>query len=159
MLTSSSLNRYVLLRNLNNGYQKEVCYVLLNPSTGNDYLNDNTVNRCIRIAKHNQFGRIIIVNLFSRRTPYPRILRSILRAEAGSPSPLDDAVISRMARRADAIVAAWGNPQNSLIRKRADAVLNLLKLAGLEILCLGTTTFENPKHPCLLSYKTSMVHI
>ena len=49
-------------------------YVMLNPSTADTNRCDRTLDRCISLAQNNGFGSIVVVNLFSFRTPRPKIL-------------------------------------------------------------------------------------
>lgn len=54
-----------------------VNFVLLNPSTADEKIDDRTVKSCIARAKRMGFCGIYITNLFAFRTKSPKILKEI----------------------------------------------------------------------------------
>lgn len=131
--------RYALTRIWDPGAAR-VCFCLLNPSTADATTDDPTLRRCLGFARDWGFGGVEIVNLFALRATDPRLLRR-------TPDPVgprNDAAIVRAARRADLIVAAWGN--HGALRSRAEAVRALLSPIAT-VHALGITKMGHPRHP------------
>jgi len=113
----------------------------LNPSTADEVRNDPTVTRCINYARAWGFGGLVMMNAFAVRGTNPRVLREV-------PDPVgpdNDFWLSRMAREARLIVAAWGN--HGLWLERQTKVLSLI---DREVYCLGVTKQGAPRHPLYL---------
>ena len=138
------LYRYRLWRAWGAG-GRTILWVMLNPSTA-DHLgnNDPTIERCERRSVEWGYSRMEVVNLFALRSPYPDALRS-----ADDPvGPGNDRAIRQAARRADAILCAWG----ALGGHRARSADVLALLARKPLLCLGRTARGEPAHPLYLPY-------
>ena len=113
----------------------------LNPSTADEVRNDPTVARCVNYARRWGLGGLIMMNAFAVRGTNPRVLREV-------PDPVgpdNDFWLSRMAREASLIVAAWGN--HGLWLERQTKVLSLI---DREVYCLGVTKQGAPRHPLYL---------
>lgn len=51
-------------------------FILLNPSTANQYTNDPTINNCIKLAKQSQYDGIEVINIYTERNPvYSKITK------------------------------------------------------------------------------------
>jgi hypothetical protein len=114
-----------------------VLFVALNPSTADHRRDDPTIRRCIGFARSWGYGGLLVANLFAYRTPHPRILR----AAPDPVGPRNDRWISRLAREAAFVVAAWGADGD--FRGRADEVLHRVR----DCQCLGLTSAGAPRHP------------
>ncbi len=57
---------------------------MLNPSTADASQDDPTLKRCVYFAKANGCNKLIITNLFSFRTPDPKLLKSVNKNEVNS---------------------------------------------------------------------------
>ena len=76
-------------------------FVMLNPSTANQYSNDPTINNCIKIAK-DKFDGIEVVNIYSLRHPvYKEIQKNI--DSIGNPKYIDYSFA-----QLKNVVLAWG---------------------------------------------------
>ncbi len=136
--------RWWLKRRWSNG-TRDICFIMLNPSTADAEKDDPTIRRCIGFAKHWEFDSLTILNLFALRSTDKRALLNH-RDPVGRPRADDDI---RMAEDSAAVVAAWGD----FVPYFRD--LEVLRLLGkMPILCLGTTKNKRPKHPLYLSNKT-----
>ena len=113
---------------------------MLNPSTADTTTDDPTIRRCTGFARSWGHGRLIVVNLWSRRATRPADLRRMARPGAGRKN---DQVILEAAEQAQRLVLAWG--VHGAWRGRDQAVIRLLE--GYELSCLGTTKQGHPRHP------------
>lgn len=130
--------RYYLLRQWD-GLLPLLVFVLLNPSTADAHIDDNTVKKCIAFARALGFGGIVILNLFAYRATKPKDLR-----RAGYPvGPLNDEFI-RLFTTGAAVIAGWG--ANARGHPRAAEVLRMIPAPhALRLLADGI-----PEHPLYL---------
>ena len=105
--------RYLLGRRVSDS-RRRLLFVMLNPGTADEVLNDPTIRRCIGFAKRWNFGMLEVANLFAFRTSYVAELR---RAE-NPIGPGNDLWIGRALESADRVVLAWGNHGSYLGRSR-----------------------------------------
>ncbi|MCG8421515.1 MAG: DUF1643 domain-containing protein [Proteobacteria bacterium] len=136
--------RYWLWRTWNTALPR-VAFVMLNPSTADQYRDDSTIRRCIGFADRWGYGSLVVVNLFAYRTPSPVHL-----ARAPRPvGPANDRYLGKARRRCRDIVLAWGN--HGSLHQRDRQVLDLLgRRRQRRLLCLGTTAQGHPRHPLYL---------
>lgn len=59
----------------NNGKENSVVFIMLNPSTSDETSVDPTVKRCMNIATNCGFTKLIVINLFSLISLYPKDLK------------------------------------------------------------------------------------
>jgi hypothetical protein len=127
--------RYMLTRRWGPG--PVLTWIMLNPSTADALKDDPTIRACIKFARRDGYGGIVVVNLFALRSPHP----GVLAAHTSPVGPLNNAVISAVCGREAA--AAWGAGGSLLGRDKAVAGM----LAGTDLRCLGLTKDGFPKHP------------
>lgn len=130
------------------GKEKPACFLMLNPSTGNEVILDPTLRRCVGFARAWGCGGIEIVNLFGIVSSNPKVL-------VKHPDPvgsLNDATILMCATRASVIIVAWGAFPEA--RERAVKVTKMLLDVGVRLQCLGTTKEGHPNHPLYLPKST-----
>lgn len=145
--------RYTLERDVGtlltaaSGRDAEVLFVMLNPSTADEHVNDPTVRRCEDFACVWGYTKLTVCNLFALRSTDPRVL-SIHPDPVG---PDNDAWIRECAGRADKIIAAWGI--HGKLYDRGEAVLDILWSYSTPH-CLGLTADGLPKHPLYLAKLT-----
>jgi hypothetical protein len=125
-------------------------WICLNPSTADASKNDPSVLRMCRFSRRENYGGICILNEYALRSPHP----SVLRTHPDPVGPDNDMWISAVAgnlalsRVIDGseprpVVVAWG--ANPMAAARVPRVMELL--AGIPVVCLGTTASGAPKHP------------
>jgi hypothetical protein len=117
---------------------------MLNPSTADAFRTDPTVTRCVRFARRENCGGLVIVNLFALRATDPRELRR-------HPDPVgagNDLFIREHCRPGRLVIAAWG--AHGRVRDRGRAVLAMLREARTAVHCLGVTAGGMPRHPLYL---------
>ncbi|MEL6221262.1 MAG: DUF1643 domain-containing protein [Cyanobacteria bacterium J06627_8] len=131
--------RYSLWR-VWNAQAPKVLFIGLNPSTADAENNDPTIRRCIGFANEWGYGGVYVANLFSWRSPHPRLLK-----QAAEPigEHTNDWLV-KLNDETDLTIACWGN--NGSFQHRDIAVMGFLK--GLH--CLRMTKQGNPSHPLYL---------
>ena len=125
-----------------------ILFILLNPSTADEYHDDPTNKRCITFAKKWGFGSLVFCNLFAFRTPYPK---ELFKASEPVGKENDD-WIKTEANKAETIVVAWGN--HGIYLNRTEEVKKLI--TGKILNCFGITNTGQPKHPLYLSGDTKL---
>ena len=134
--------RYRLGRRWADG--KALLFVMLNPSTADDQVDDRTIKRCIHFATEHEFGALEVVNLFAFRTVNPKVLKG-----AGYlVGPENDQHIADAVRDTSAVCVAWGTAGAET--RRPAHVLNLLRDLGADPQYLRLTTTGHPEHPLYL---------
>lgn len=137
--------RYLLLR-MWDIRKPTVLFVCLNPSTADAENDDPTLRRCVGFARSWGFGQVAIANLFAYRSTDPRVLRQI-----DDPiGPDNDYWLQKLSEGSKIIVAAWGN--RGTLLSRAEQVEQMIP----NMLCLGTTTTGQPKHPLYIRGDTPL---
>lgn len=138
--------RYTLVRTFSDvpTQPRYLTFLMLNPSTADEQLNDPTINRCISFAKSLGFDGIFVMNLYSLRATNPNELW-----KSHDPvGPINDFCIENYANVMTDIVCAWGNNAD---KSRAAAVIKILKSTEAKLWCLGLNQTGHPKHPLYIS--------
>ena len=119
-----------------------VNFLMLNPSTADQYQDDPTVARCRRYAERWGFGTLIVTNIFAYRSTDPHALYTL----DDPVGPENDRYLLQAAAAAALRIAAWGT--HGALHHRHTAVLTLL--AAYPLAALGTTQHGFPRHPLYL---------
>ena len=130
--------RYMLKRQWGKG-ERFVNFIMLNPSTADDKVDDPTIRRCISFAKRWEFEGIYVTNLFALRATDPEELKSA-ENPVGKENNLH---LADIANKSDKIILSWGN--KGLFMGRDKEVLEILK--DKEKYCLEISRTGQPKHP------------
>lgn len=125
--------------------ERRCLFVMLNPSTATDTVDDPTIKRCSRFAASWGFDRLMVCNLFSLRSTDPRALYGDETAE-GDPENLT--TILTVAEHAHLIVCGWGT--HGVLRGRGEYVARELRAAGHQLHALKLTKDGQPGHPLYL---------
>lgn len=125
---------------------KPAVFVMLNPSTADETVNDPTVERCLRRARQMGFGGLIVTNIFALRSTDPQQLY----APVDPIGPENDREIKQALALAGVVVCAWGNHGEYL--DRGASVRRLIKSVGITPHHLGLTQHGQPRHPLYVSY-------
>lgn len=140
IISADGLYRYRLDRRWSDA--PPALFVMLNPSTADDRVDDRTIVRCVRYARSWDLGGLVVVNLYAYRATNPRRLW-----DADDPiGPGNDHHLRAAAVEAAAVgsplVAAWG------AHARPDRVAEVLSLPGMgQLQALGVTNDGQPRHP------------
>jgi len=129
-----------------------VNFLMLNPSTADEIVNDPTVERCQRRAfdrglNGRRFRGLIVTNLFGYRSTDPAELKKI----ADPVGPENDHAILQSAQHADLVVCAWG--EHGARWKRAGKVVDMLTKAGIQLHALKLNSSGHPAHPLYIGYE------
>jgi len=136
--------RYHLYREWDKNLDK-ILFIMLNPSDGDEKLDDNTIKRCIYFAKKFGYGSLEIVNLYSLVSKDPKVLKYSKIDPIGIET---DNYILQSAKKSKKIILAWGNKH--YFNNRNKNVINLLLKNGYKLYCLKKTIKGNPYHPSRL---------
>ena len=119
-------------------------FLMLNPSTADEYQLDPSCTRARVYAERWGFGGLIVTNLFAWRATDP----DDMKAAADPVGRGNDAAIVRAAREAGILVCAWGNHGAHL--GRSQAVVALLRKAAIPMHFLKMNGAGEPAHPLYL---------
>lgn len=119
-------------------------FLMLNPSTADEYQLDPTVSRARDYAERWGYGALIVTNVFAWRATDPEEMKAA-RDPVG---PENDAAIVHAARRAALVVCAWGNHGRFLDRSRI--VLEILRTIKAPLHALRVNGSGEPAHPLYL---------
>lgn len=139
-ISKDGLYRYTLERRWDLADNSRVFFVMLNPSTADGQVDDNTISRCINYAKQWGYGGLLVGNLFALRSTDPQSVRRHARTAIG---PLNDLYLRSMSRRAHLTIVAWG----AIGGEFRDRISHVLATIGSDIFCIGTTKEGHPRHP------------
>lgn len=152
--------RYLLGRRI--GLGPSALWLMLNPSTADASVDDQTVRKVIAFCGLWGYGQAIIANLFALRATKPAML-----LEASDPvGPENDdylmAAFEELRRSGSGVVVcAWGSwcarqKRRQEIANRPFRVLAMLKSAGLVPHALRVTKHLAPAHPLYLPSSTTL---
>lgn len=122
-------------------------FIGLNPSTADEVNDDPTVRRCIGYARAWGYGGLIMTNVFAFRATDP----NDMKAAPDPVGPNNDRWLIECARTAGLVVAAWGN--DGAFQGRGRQVVEMMRQAGVQLMCLRTTQGGAPGHPLYLPGK------
>lgn len=142
--------RYSLTRTWDTG-RKRVCWIGANPSKAGADNDDQTVKKWIGFSRRFGYGSLVAVNPCAFISTDPA---GLLRAHDPI-GPRNDACIAEALIAADTVIVCWGDAGAFLDRDLA--VLELIRLRGLQPFCVGTTVAGFPRHPARLAYATPLV--
>lgn len=142
ILSDCRTYRYSLWRRWNDAGHMLV-WLLLNPSTADENIEDPTLRRCIGYARSWGYMGVTILNLFALRSTDPRELY-----KAADPvGPANNAAIVELCAGRE-VICGWGIRGG--YRQRDRAVLDALRRIGAMPKCLELTKDGYPKHPLYL---------
>ena len=124
---------------------RPLAFIMLNPSTADAAEDDPTIRRCIAFARREGAGGLTVGNLFAWRSTDPSALRKCDNPEGPDNAPWLRTIARDAGRR---VVCAWG--VHGAYRDRAETVLRIMRVEGVECLCLGRTKQGHPRHPLYL---------
>jgi hypothetical protein len=134
---------------------REMAFVMLNPSTADATQDDPTVRRCRAFSEREGCSAFEIVNLYAYRTPSPRDLFDAAGAGIDPCGPKNDVYLHDTIRHfgpwPHLLVVAWG------VHARPRDIARFCQLVEIErqhtpvsIWCLGRTKAGQPRHPLML---------
>ena len=112
----------------------------LNPSTADEVEDDPTLIRCMNFAKSWGYGGVCMTNLFAYRATDP----NDMKAAADPVGASNNRWLTKLAREAGIVVAAWGNDGDYM--DRASKIKNKIP----DLYCLKMNKSGEPAHPLYL---------
>lgn len=130
--------------------KKAISFLMLNPSTADEVVNDPTIERCQRRAIAMGYGSMIIVNLFPFRMTDSTLLNTVDNL-LGDVQLANDAIV-RAVQMSEMTICGWG--KHPLATTRAQDVLNILTSKALQhkVMCLQLNADQSPQHPLYIAY-------
>jgi hypothetical protein len=133
--------RYWLTRTWNPALPR-LCFLMLNPSSAAEDVDDPTIRACCTFARNLGRGGIIVVNLYAYRATDPAAM--LAQPPAVRVGPDNDRWLVHWTKSAREVVCAWGADGEA---SRVDEVLTLLRENRVQPLCLRQTKSGHPSHP------------
>jgi hypothetical protein len=119
-------------------------FLMLNPSTADEFKLDPTCARARDYAERWGYGALIVTNVFAFRSTNPSKLKTV----ADPVGPGNDAAILRAAREAAIVVCAWGN--HGSFSDRSARVRAFLSKGKISLHYLRLNANGEPAHPLYL---------
>ena len=119
-------------------------FLMLNPSTADEFQLDPSCTRARNYAGRWGFGGVLITNIFAWRSTDPSALKLVENPVGRG----NDRAILKAAREAKIVVCAWGN--HGLHRGRAGHVVALLGKQKIALNFLKMNDCGEPAHPLYL---------
>ena len=119
-------------------------FLMLNPSTADEFKLDPSCTRARNYAERWGFGALVVTNIFGWRSTDPAALK-IVDDPVGR---ANDGAIINAARQAKLVVCAWGN--HGLHEARAQRVKALLDEERIAVHVLRMNGAGQPAHPLYL---------
>ena len=144
-----SEHRYTWFRSIpENPWDNACTFVMLNPSTADEYREDPTVRRCWNFAKDWGYGSLYVLNLFTYRSTDPKKLMERWKNDeplVGSGDSLGTAEeqMIRCASASNLVVCAWGAIQPAFHLRALEVIETLKPVCELHAL-----RFTKDGHPC-----------
>ena len=128
-------------------------FLMLNPSTADEFKLDPSCTRARNYAEQWGYGALIVTNIFGWRSTDPAQLRKVKDPVGRG----NDAAILKAAREAKLVVCAWGNHGEYLAR--GHEVRAMLASQGVALHCLRMTGVGHPTHPLYLPAKLKPLRV
>jgi hypothetical protein len=119
-------------------------FLMLNPSTADEFQLDPSCTRARNYAEHWGYGAVVITNIFGWRATDPGEMKAVKDPVGRG----NDAAILKAARDAKLVVCAWGN--HGLHLERSRHVTGLLREANVPLNFLRMNGQGEPAHPLYL---------
>jgi hypothetical protein len=131
----------------------KVQFIGLNPSTADEFKDDNTVRKCKQFAKNWGYGGMVMTNIFAFRSTDPIPMKKHEKPEGEG--ELNDTHLKAVAQKCELRVAAWGN--HGTHQNRGTKVARDLSEQGYSLKCFRITKAGQPEHPLYMRYETPLM--
>ncbi len=136
--------RYVWVKQVLEDNNHPCLFIMLNPSTADEYGPDPTIRRCIRFAQKWNRGVLVVLNLFALRSTDPQNLKRV----TDPVGPRNDLLIHALTQQVQHAICAWGN--HGSLNGRSAQVMTSLQSSCVLLSHLGLNDSGEPKHPLYL---------
>ena len=114
----------------------EILYIMLNPSIGNESIDDPTIKRLLSFTRKFNYGGFFVGNLFTYITPNPKTLDTSIGLTNKNLN-----ILHNLVSKVDKVVYAWGNSIEEP---------NEFKKFISGPMCFGKNLDGTPSHPLYL---------
>ena len=114
----------------------QILYIMLNPSIGNESIDDPTIRRLLSFTKKFDYGGFFVGNLFTYITPNPKTLDTSIGLTNKNLN-----ILHNLVSKVDKVVYAWGNSIEEP---------NEFKKFISGPMCFGKNLNGTPSHPLYL---------
>ena len=142
-LSNDKKHRYKLSRHWDLN-KPQILYIMLNPSIGNESIDDPTIRRLLSFTRKFDCGGFFVGNLFTYITPNPKTLDTSIGLTNKNLN-----VLTNLVSKADEVVYAWGNSIEEP---------NELKKLISNPMCFGKNLNGTPKHPLYLPSNSKLLN-
>jgi hypothetical protein len=148
--------RYLLTREFGPS-PKFATFIMLNPSTADATVDDQTIRKCIGFSKKWGCGGLRVVNLFAVRTRDPNEMKRHPAPQGpDNRKHFDEAIrTARACPYQGPIVCAWGN--HGMHLRQDLIVLDWLNAHDVASMAIAITDKGQPSHPLTLSYELPLI--
>ena len=122
----------------------QLLYIMLNPSIGNESIDDPTIRRLLSFTRKFDYGGFFVGNLFTYITPNPKTLDTSIGLTNKNLN-----ILTNLVSKVDKVVYAWGN----YIEEP-----NELKTFISNPMCFGKNINGTPKHPLYLPSDSKLLN-
>ena len=136
LLSEDNIYRYQLSR-IWDEEKPKILFIMLNPSTADEFVEDPTIRRVVNYAKDWGYGGVYVGNLYAFRSTDPKGLKCI----AHPVGPENITHIQTLISLVDKVIYAWGNEEKEpdWLKKMVDTPY-----------CIEISKKGIPKHPLYL---------
>lgn len=159
-ISPNGVYRWTLGRRWGRKNGRRITWVMLNPSTADHELDDQTIGRCRYYSHAAGFDELVVVNHFAYRTSSPDELIAAHRSGEDIAGIDNLTHVFRAIDSAEAVAFAWG----ANLRRVEHAGAHGLHLAhhgpdfvDKPVLCLGYTADGSPRHPARLGNDVTLI--
>jgi len=114
----------------------QILYIMLNPSIGNESIDDPTIKRLLSFTRKFNYGGFFVGNLFTYITPNPKTLDTSIGLTNKNLN-----ILHNLVSKVDKVVYAWGNSIEEP---------NEFKKFISGPMCFGKNLNGTPSHPLYL---------
>ena len=141
-LSNDKKHRYKLSRHWDLN-KPQILYIMLNPSIGNESIDDPTIRRLLSFTRKFDYGGFFVGNLFTYITPNPKTLDTSIGLTNKNLNVLENLV-----SKVDNVVYAWG----SSIEEPKE-----FRKFIFNPMCFGKNLNGTPKHPLYLPSSSKII--
>ena len=128
-------------------------FIMLNPSTADENVNDPTIAKCIQFAKKWGYGSLLVANLFAWRSTNPESMKQV----SDPVGPENEFWIAHISLNAGLVICAWGNNGHHLDRsKKTMSFLNGVPSIK-QVYALHVNGTGEPAHPLYQPYSRELI--
>jgi len=152
VLSECGRYRYELRRRIGE-HDREVCWVMLNPSTADHRADDPTIRKVVGFSRRWGYDLVRVVNLYAVRATKPKDMK-LVRDPKGA---LNAKYVVSALENCEKVVVAWGR-QSKWPESGGDWFVKTWAFDnGVDLWCLGTCADGAPVHPLMIGYDRELV--